>query len=187
MIRFKYEFRLTVVNSRRYGKQVDGCVYIIHGGGRGMRVICVVSSLLFSPLSLSLYFYLYLSVLLRCSLPRRPCGKNAFYCETTSFGSSEVLPLSPWRKHKITCRQPVTYPRSSLKFSAGNLFVPLAPSFSSCFETEKFPVAELIAAKRKYLKRLFILRVGNSFDRTIHLSHVEPYRRRKISACMDHY
>lgn len=95
---------------------------------------------------LSLYFYLYLSVFLRCSLLRRPRGKNAFYCETTSFGSSEVLPLSPWRKHKIACRQPVTYPHSSLKFSAGNLFVPLAPSFSSCFETEKFPVVKLIAA-----------------------------------------
>lgn len=46
-MRFVLQLRVPsrVVNSRRYGEQVDGCAYTIHGGGRGMRVVRVASSL----------------------------------------------------------------------------------------------------------------------------------------------
>lgn len=50
---------------------------------------------------------------------------------------------------------------------------------------KNFPPPKLIAAN---VSKTFIHPTPwKSSDRAIHLSHVGPYRRRKISACMDHY
>lgn len=115
---------------------------------------------------------------------RRLRGRNAFYCETTSFGFSEVLPLFPWRKHKIVRRQPVMYPRSSLKFSHRQLSVPhgLIPRY---FRTEKFSATGLIVANASK-NEFYLFRM---FERAVHLSRVRPRRGRERSprACMDHY
>lgn len=101
------------------------------------------------------------------------CVPPLFLGETSSrkerillrnYGSGEVLPLSSRRKQKIACRQPVTYPRSSLKFSASKSpsSAPLSRLvLPSC--SEKFPTVESIPPRACQKRRLFIRRVGNRF------------------------